>query len=214
MARNKYPEITENQILEMSMQLFIDKGYEQTTLQDVADAMGMTRGAIYYHFKNKEEMVDAVTTYMFNKAVPYQKIKENTTFTAFEKIRQIIIKSLSADNQGDTFIALSKTFINNPKLVAAYLDNVRGNVVEMFFSLINEGMEDKSIHVENPQIVAELLSVLLNFWLSPLVFMETKDNFKIKLTYVADILSNIGLPIMDDELLQECTKIIAILPEK
>ena len=95
------------------MQLFIKKGYEQTTLQDVADAMGMTRGAIYHHFKNKEQMVDAVTAYMFSKAVPIQKIKEDMFISALEKIRKIVLCSISDEDQINIFIALSKS--NIPK---------------------------------------------------------------------------------------------------
>lgn len=55
MGRNKYPEITENRILEMAMKLFIEKGYERTTLQDIADAIGMTRGAIYHHLRTRRK---------------------------------------------------------------------------------------------------------------------------------------------------------------
>lgn len=75
MGRNRYPEVTESRILEMAMKLFIEKGYEQTTLQDIADAIGMTRGAIYHHFKDKAEMVDSVMACMFHKTVPcYDKL--------------------------------------------------------------------------------------------------------------------------------------------
>lgn len=60
MGRNKYPEITESRILEMALRLFIEKGYEQAALQDIADAIGMTRWAIYHHFKDKAKVVDSV----------------------------------------------------------------------------------------------------------------------------------------------------------
>ena len=97
MGRNKYPEITENRILETAMKLFIEKGYEQTTLQDIADAIGMTRGAIYHHFKDKAEMVDAVMGCMFYKTVPFQKINEDQAISALEKIRRILVHAVTAD---------------------------------------------------------------------------------------------------------------------
>ena len=55
MARNKHPEETVEKILAVSAKLFMEKGYEHTTLQDIIDNLGgLTKGAIYHHFKGKE----------------------------------------------------------------------------------------------------------------------------------------------------------------
>ena len=60
MARNKYPELTVEKILEVSQRLFLEKGYEQTTIQDIVDNLGgLTKGAVYHHFKSKEEIINA-----------------------------------------------------------------------------------------------------------------------------------------------------------
>ena len=62
MARNKHPEVTINRILDTSWELFMEKGYEATTIQDIVNALGdLSKGAIYHHFKSKEEILDAVT---------------------------------------------------------------------------------------------------------------------------------------------------------
>ncbi len=61
--RNKYPEETVNLILETAMKLFVQKGYEHTSIQDIIDHLGgLSKGAIYHHFKSKEDILDAVTT--------------------------------------------------------------------------------------------------------------------------------------------------------
>lgn len=214
MGRNKYPEVTENRILEKAMSLFIEKGYEQTTLQDIADAIGMTRGAIYHHFKDKAEMVDAVMACMFYKTVPFQKIKENQEIDALEKIRRILIHAVTADEQVDTYFPLSKSLPDNPKLAAAYMDFTKNNLVTVFQELIEEGIADGSIRVKEPRVIAELLSVILNFWISPIMFLDTRENFAAKLRYASDILERAGLPIMDQEVTGAFEKIISALPEK
>lgn len=58
MACNKHPEETVEKILDVSMRLFSEKGYEHTTIQDIVDALGMSKGAIYHHFKSKEDIID------------------------------------------------------------------------------------------------------------------------------------------------------------
>lgn len=214
MGRNKYPEITESRILEMAMKLFIEKGYEHTTLQDIADAIGMTRGAIYHHFRDKAEMVDAVMGCMFDKTVPYREIRENSGLSAREKIRQIIIHAVTADEQVDVYFPLSRSLVDNPKLAAAYLDFTKNNLTAMFGELIREGMEDKTIPVKEPEAAAQLLSVILNFWISPIIFMDSKENFTAKLRYASDILDCVGLPILDEEVKAAFGKIISALPEK
>lgn len=61
MSRNKYPEETVNLILDVSQRLFIEKGYDNTTIQDIIDELGgLTKGAIYHHFSSKQDILDAV----------------------------------------------------------------------------------------------------------------------------------------------------------
>ena len=213
MGRNKYPEITESLILEMALRLFIEKGYEQTTLQDIADAIGMTRGAIYHHFKDKAEVVDSVMKCMFYKTVPYEAIKNNQELCALEKIRQILMNAVTAKEQVEVYFPLSRSLVNNPKLAAAYLEFTRNNLVAIFCELIREGMEDGSIQAKEPEIMAELLSVILNLWISPIIFMDSKEQFIAKLNYASDILDHVGLPIMDQEVKAAFERIITALPE-
>lgn len=61
MARNKYPEVTVEKILEVAERLFGEKGYDDTTIQNIIDGLGgLTKGAVYHHFKSKEEILDAL----------------------------------------------------------------------------------------------------------------------------------------------------------
>ena len=54
MPRNKYPEQTVEKILNAAAALFAEKGYAHTTLQDIIDATGLSKGAVYHHFQSKE----------------------------------------------------------------------------------------------------------------------------------------------------------------
>lgn len=68
MSRNKYPEKTVNLILDVSQRLFIEKGYDNTTIQDIIDELGgLTKGAIYHHFSSKQDILDAVIERLLQK---------------------------------------------------------------------------------------------------------------------------------------------------
>ena len=84
MARNKYPEITVERILNAAQRLFLEKGYENTTIQDIVDALGdLTKGAIYHHFKSKEEILDAVSDKMFFENNPFDAVMDRKDLNGF-----------------------------------------------------------------------------------------------------------------------------------
>ena len=62
MARKTKQDTLETRchILDAAEKVFFEKGFSQTTLMDVANAAGMTRGAIYWHFKNKVDLFEAM----------------------------------------------------------------------------------------------------------------------------------------------------------
>lgn len=51
---------TRNRIVEAADRLFYRQGFDRTSFADIADAVGISRGNFYYHFKSKDEILDAV----------------------------------------------------------------------------------------------------------------------------------------------------------
>ena len=63
MARPKQdPEIRRQQILDVAEELFSKKGYDETAVSDIVDAMGVAQGTFYYYFGSKEDCLDALVT--------------------------------------------------------------------------------------------------------------------------------------------------------
>jgi AcrR family transcriptional regulator len=58
-SRAAQAERTRQQILETAQRLFTDRGYDATSLQMIADEMGLTKAAVYYHFRAKSEILHA-----------------------------------------------------------------------------------------------------------------------------------------------------------
>lgn len=56
---------TRERILEVALGLFVDHGYDKTSLREIAEAIGVSKAALYYHFRTKEDillaLVDGVT---------------------------------------------------------------------------------------------------------------------------------------------------------
>lgn len=83
---------TRAKLLEAARQLIREKGYERTTLQDVADRAGMTSGAIYGNFKNREELFIALADAHWPPVKPL--IKPDSSFP--EKMRAMAEATIAA----------------------------------------------------------------------------------------------------------------------
>ncbi|WP_195984200.1 TetR/AcrR family transcriptional regulator [Clostridium sp. D33t1_170424_F3] len=198
MARNKYPEITENRILDAATRLFWEKGYEQTTIQDIVDALGdLSKGAIYHHFKSKDDIVNAVCDRISMEINPFDKIKNAPGWNGFQKIRQLFLLSLSNKKQREMF-HLFPSLLKNPRFLTQALEECI-SMAPLLQEIIEEGNADGSLSIAYPQQAAETILLLVNIWINPIVFSVSREEFSQKLRYLADFLNNLGLHIIDEE---------------
>src|SRR6201989_3709512 len=52
---------TRSRAQKVALELFAEQGYEKTSLREIAERLGVTKAALYYHFKSKEEIVHSFT---------------------------------------------------------------------------------------------------------------------------------------------------------
>ena len=69
-------------ILEVSLALFNEKGYEKTTIQDIVNALGMSKGAIYHHFKSKDEIIEALSERCYHGDAQMELLRNASDKTA------------------------------------------------------------------------------------------------------------------------------------
>src|SRR6266536_3697021 len=61
-VRGEFPRgDTRERIQEIALELFAEQGYEKTSLREIAERLGVTKAALYYHFKSKEDIVHSFT---------------------------------------------------------------------------------------------------------------------------------------------------------
>ena len=58
---------TRARIQQIALELFAEQGYERTSLREVAERLGVTKAALYYHFKSKEDIVASFTEDYFDR---------------------------------------------------------------------------------------------------------------------------------------------------
>ncbi|HTU08983.1 MAG TPA: helix-turn-helix domain-containing protein, partial [Trebonia sp.] len=58
---------TRARIQQIALELFAEHGYERTSLREIAERLGVTKAALYYHFKSKEDIVRSFTEDYFDR---------------------------------------------------------------------------------------------------------------------------------------------------
>lgn len=212
MARNKYPEETHQLILDVSTKLFWEKGYEQTSLQDILDGMGgLTKGAIYHHFRSKEEILIAVVERMSrDNTVSMMKIRDDGRLTGKEKLEKMFSESLKNPKQKDMF-TVAPNLMENPKLLTYYLKAVAYSIVpEYIVPVIRQGVEDGSIQTEYPEELADLIMTLADVWVNPVIYSMTDVQMANRIMLINDLLKPLGIQLIDNEMIaymKECRKV-------
>lgn len=216
MARNKHPEETVNQILDAAYRLFMKKGYEYTSIQEIIDQLGgLSKGAIYHHFKSKEDILMAVTDRMTAESNRLlARILKRTDLTGKEKLKKIFKESISRSAQ-DEIYAVAPNFHNNPKLLYSVLHDAIEEVAPNYIlPIIKQGIEDGSIETEYPEQLAELIILAVNIWLNPMIFDNTEEESYRKFMVFRQMMQGFGLDIVDAEMLERLKKLASIYQQK
>lgn len=205
MARNKYPEETRKLIVQTARRLFIEKGYEHTSIQDIIDHLGgLSKGAIYHHFKSKEDIMYAVAEDLYSGTdLKMSLVNERKDLNGIEKLKLMIRTSVFGDGQIEMFEA-GPDMLESPMLLTRYFqDSVQKEGPEVIRPLIEEGIADGSIQTQYPQEMAEVLMLIGSFWINPLIYHCSVEEYVRKLECCQEILKNIGLDIIDDHMIDK-----------
>jgi len=212
MARNKYPEITVEKILDVSQRLFLTKGYDKTTIQDIVDELGgLTRGAIYHHFKSKEEIMDALTDKMFHEKNPFDTVKNQKNLNGLQKMKMAM--SLNHSDKEKVNLSLqAMPILKNPRILAGIIESNRQVLSPFWLELLTEGNNDGSIHTDYAKELSELIP-LLDLWLTPSVYPATSEEIYHKFIFIKELLSKMGLPLIDDEIMEDVKETLVNMGE-
>lgn len=204
MARNKYPEETVNLILETAMKLFAEKGYEHTSIQDIINNLGgLSKGAIYHHFRSKEDILSAVTTKMSKQSNKMLfEIQNAPGLTGKEKLKKLLVESVNRSVHDEIF-AVAPNIGESPALVFSILRGTIDYTAPVYvLPIIEQGIVDGSIQTDYPKELAELILLVGNIWLDPMIFDDDPEGIYRKCKMYDQMLRSFGLDILDESVFE------------
>lgn len=196
MGRGRNPEETRQKILAVSKQLFLEKGFDNTSIQDIVDGLGgLTKGVIYHHFKSKFAILEAILDSEQNDFAPGHWVGN----TGLEKLQNALLKAVSNLERQKLAYSAAIT-LRSPRLLGEqYLDMFKYAVPEIK-TMVDAGIEDGSISTDYPQEVAELIVLTLNTWLGFQSGVLTEAELVHKFDFIKLVFDGLGIPLISAEL--------------
>ena len=204
MPRNKYPEETVAKILEVSEKLFVEKGYEHTTVINIIDNLdGLSRGAFYHHFKHKEDVLYAVAERLLIKNRLLREailaLRDENGISGLDKIKKALVsaeRAVSTHEIKSRSINKIEFLLSQPHFFALYAES-NMELSRMMEPLVTQGMADGSIQIGNPKLLSELLMQLINFWLAPNIYPCDEKEVRAKEEMLKQIFDMLGFHVFD-----------------
>ena len=203
MARNKYPEETIRKILDTAERLFIEKGYDRASLQDIITETGLSKGAIYHHFTSKEDIFYSVCERIGQRnGEVLAKVRDDPSLNGLEKLRTMFTVSLQPERQAKMF-RMMPYLMDNAKFLVTEMNSIFAEVVPCFVEpIIRQGMADGSIRTDHPRELAEAMMMLSDVWINPIVRPTTPEEIRARCAVYNQLFRGFGIDgLIDREII-------------
>lgn len=165
-------ELVETELLERAAELFGSKGFNGTTLQDVADTVGLTRATLYHYFESKEALLAAlVQDVAVARAADIHAIRLDRALTSREKLAAVTRKMIArVTSHAARFRLLLQNERDLPPHVAAEYARGRADTLRELVALFQEGFRSGELRSTDPHLAAFALLGMCNWtawWFNP-----------------------------------------------
>ena len=197
MSRIDKASNTKQKIITTATALFSRNGFENTTMQDIMDSTGLSKGALYHHFKSKQDIMEYIIAQRKNTISSFFKhLISNAELNSTEKI-DLLIRELQTD---DTLVNLTENHWAE-KVPYALLDTLRNsvNILSKYVEeIIRQGNASMEFNCKYPKEVSEIFILLLDVWLDPIIVNSTYLEACNRIQFIVALLQKFDAPLISE----------------
>ncbi|WP_042150132.1 TetR/AcrR family transcriptional regulator [Paucisalibacillus sp. EB02] len=158
----KKPDIRKNEILDAVDELFGQKGFDGTTTNDILDKVGIARGTLYYYFKSKEDLMDALIERYSNQLLDTaNKIAADNRIPIMERIVRVVLSlNLSGGSSKEIMEHIHKP--QNALMHQKIQKVIINGVTPIMADIIQEGIEQGEFNTPYPYECMEMIVTYMN----------------------------------------------------
>ena len=197
MARNRNPHETRKKILEVSKDLFLKKGFDNTSIQDIINGLGgLTKGVIYHHFESKQEILQSIIKENNQEILNYNWRGD----TGLEKIQNSLMDAFSNFEQ-QRLVYSASIKLRSPRLLGEQYLSLFSDFLPEIRERVYEGVKDESIKTEYPEELADLIVLTLNIWIGFQISVYSVEDLKRKMKFIKLSFDGLGVHLISDEMM-------------
>ena len=198
MARNRNSHETRKKILEVSKELFLKKGFDNTSIQDIIDGLGgLTKGVIYHHFESKDEILQSIISENNQEILNYNW-RGNT---GLEKIQNSLMDSFS-NFEHQRLVYSASIMLRSPRLLGEQYLGLFSDFLPEIREKVYEGVKDESIKTEYPEELADLIVLTLDVWIGFQISVFSVEELKRKINFIKLTFEGLGVELISDEMME------------
>lgn len=209
MTKTYNSQETIDTILTVAAKLFLEKGFDRTSMMDIARTGGISKGAIYHHFQSKDEIIKTVMDKQAQmiETTMRQWLLEMKSLTGREKLTALLEKnyeSLEAHLLDD----IVSSRIKSPEFVVSYMQDIVNKDAVFIAEIMKAGVVDGSLNTDFPEECGEVFLLLLNLWCDPVVFSCNLEKLEKRIKFLQQLMKGQGVDILEDSFV---TKMLVLL---
>ena len=156
----KEGEIRRHEILDVARELFITKGYDQTSVNDILKIVDIAKGTFYYYFASKEEVLEAIILDIVEEgARKAERIVKDQSIPLLNRIMMAIMAQ-APEFEGSDEIKEELHKVENAKLERLYLKAMLKRMTSVLQEPVRECMKEGIVHTEYPTECIETILLL------------------------------------------------------
>lgn len=165
------PAGARGRLLREAARLFRDKGYERTTVRDLAAAVGIQSGSLFHHFRTKEEILKAVMVETIRLNTALMQAAVDAAGTRHDKLRALVRAELESINgqTGEAMAVLVFEWRSLSETSQAEVLELRGIYEALWLDVLGALSADKVL-LADPFVVRRMLTGALSWtvtWYRP-----------------------------------------------
>lgn len=176
-----------NEILDVAGRLFAAKGFDHTSTNDILEEIGIARGTLYYHFKSKEDILDAMIDRMIGQMLVQAKtLAGQKEIPVLRRLTMMIQSLQERGGCGDEIMEQ----IHKPQNALMHQKIQERLSVEMnplLTCLIEEGIEEGICQTDYPSEAAEMTFLYANIAFDELVVHSEEERQRKRAAFIYNL---------------------------
>ena len=188
----KDPETRKKEFIKAARELFLENGFDQTSVNDITTKVGMSHGSFFYYFKSKNEVMKAVINDNLNYWKEFMDdLVSNSEINALEKFKIIFSVTIESQNVKQNINEFLQKE-GNSVMYQEHRKKAREIVIPLLTQVVEQGTKEGTLKVEYPRETVEFVSYIVENLGDSLKSAQSNEEYLRKIRALEIIVSKIA----------------------